>query len=354
MGDDVKRATGARKPLLDVLLGRRPERRPAWMMRQAGRYLPEYQATRAQAGSFLELCYNPELAAEVTLQPLRRFDLDAAILFADILLLPQALGVGVSFRAGEGPVVERVADRHSVRQLRAGRLGGSIGKVYETVALVRSRLALDKTLIGFCGAPWTVATYMIEGGSSEERMSARMAAWRNEGWLDDLVAVLTEASVEYLSRQIEAGAEVVQVFDTWAIDLPGSLRERYCFAPIRRIRDELRMRHPQTPLIGFARGLGAGQVDFIVGTGVDACGLESTVPPEFAGTVLTPMCTVQGNLDPLALIAGGSAMRGEVRRIVEAIPLNRHIFNLGHGIRPETPIAHVAEVLTLLRELDSV
>ncbi|RPJ08417.1 MAG: uroporphyrinogen decarboxylase [Deltaproteobacteria bacterium] len=338
--------------MLDVLCGRQAERRPAWMMRQAGRYLPEYQATRAQAGSFLDLCYNPQLAAEVTLQPLRRFDLDAAILFADILLLPQALGVGVSFKAGEGPVVEKVASPEAVRLLRADRLGGSISKVYETVALVRANLGADKTLIGFCGAPWTVASYMIEGGSSEERLSARLAAWRQERWFEDLIEVLIESSVTYLSRQIEAGAEVVQIFDTWAIDLPGALRDRYCFEPIRRMRQELRSLHPHTPVIGFARGLGAGQADFVRVTGVDACGLESTVPLPFARDVLTPMCAVQGNLDPLALIAGGPVMRGEVLRIVESLPADRHVFNLGHGIRPETPISHVAEMIDIVRESD--
>ena len=352
MGISVKSVTAGGKPLLDVLCGRAPSRRPAWMMRQAGRYLPEYQATRAQAGSFLELCYNPRLAAEVTLQPLRRFDLDAAILFADILLLPQALGVGVAFKSGEGPVVERVRDRQAVGRLRPGRLGGKIEKVYETVALVRNGLGPDKTLIGFCGAPWTVATYMVEGGSSEERMVARLAAWRDEPWFADLIDVLTESSVEYLSRQVDAGAEALQVFDTWAIDLPGGLRERYCFEPIRRIREEIRVRHPGTPVIGFARGLGAGQTDFIRATRIDGCGLESSIPPEFAREVLAPMCAVQGNLDPLSLVAGGASMRREVLRIVGSLPPDRHIFNLGHGIRPETPIDHVSELIDIIRESD--
>lgn len=352
LGVCVKSIIAQGKPLLDVLSGRVPSRRPAWMMRQAGRYLPEYQATRAQAGSFLELCYNPQLATEVTLQPLRRFDLDAAILFADILLLPHALGVGVAFKAGEGPVVEKVRDRQAATRLRPDRLRDSIEKVYETVALVRDALPSDKTLIGFCGAPWTVATYMVEGGSSEERMVSRLAAWRAEPWLVDLIDVLTESSVEYLSRQIDAGAEVVQVFDTWAVDLPGGLRERYCFEPIRRIREELRARHPETPVIGFARGLGAAQTDFVRTTGIDGCGLESTVPLQFAREALAPMCTVQGNLDPLSLVAGGAAMREEVLRIISSLPLDRHIFNLGHGIRPETPISHVSEIIDLIREDD--
>jgi uroporphyrinogen decarboxylase len=199
-----------------------------------------------------------------------------------------------------------------------------------------------------------VAIDMIEGGSSEERLSARLAAWRREAWLDYLIEVLVESSVGYLSRQIEAGAEVVQIFDTWAIDLPGALRERYCFEPIRRMRQELGKLHPETPVIGFARGLGAGQVDFVRSTGVDACGLESTIPPTFARDALTPMCAVQGNLDPLSLIAGGAVMREEVMGIIEALPRDRHIFNLGHGIRPETPISHVAEVIDIIREHDRV
>jgi uroporphyrinogen decarboxylase len=352
LGDYVKSILSTGKPLLDVLRGQQPSRRPVWMMRQAGRYLPEYQATRAQAGSFLDLCYNPDLAAEVTLQPLRRFDLDAAILFADILLLPQALGTRVAFKAGEGPVLEKVTDAEAVRRLKPDRLGGSIGKVYETVSRVRAGLSGDKTLIGFCGAPWTVATYMIEGGTSDERLTARLAAWRQQSWFEDLIEVLTEASVSYLSRQIEAGAEVVQIFDTWAIDLPGALRERYCFEPMRRMREALKALHPTTPVIGFARGLGAAQADFIRITGVDGCGLESTVPLAFARDVLAPMCAVQGNLDPLALIAGGDAMRAEVAQIIDTLPVDRHVFNLGHGIRPETPIAHVAEVVDIIRGRD--
>lgn len=324
------------------------------MMRQAGRYLPEYRATRAKAGSFLDLCYAPELACEVTLQPLRRFDLDAAILFADILLLPQALGVGVSFQVGEGPVVEKTADAAAVARLRPDRLGDQLKKVYETVGLVRNGLPAGKTLIGFCGAPWTVATYMIEGGSSEERMKARLAAWGRAAWLDDLLAVLVESSVTYLQNQIEAGAEVVQVFDTWAVDLPGELRARYCFEPIRKIRQALRESHPHVPVIGFARGLGAAHVDFVSWTGVSACGLESTVPATWAAQALTPLCPVQGNLDPIALIAGGQVMRDEVARLLEVLPADRHIFNLGHGIRPETPIANVEDLINTIRSKDKM
>ena len=193
---------------------------------------------------------------------------------------------------------------------------------------------------------------MVEGGSSEERMVARLAAWRDEPWFADLIDVLTESSVEYLSRQVDAGAEALQVFDTWAIDLPGGLRERYCFEPIRRIREEIRVRHPGTPVIGFARGLGAGQTDFIRATRIDGCGLESSIPPEFAREVLAPMCAVQGNLDPLSLVAGGASMRREVLRIVGSLPPDRHIFNLGHGIRPETPIDHVSELIDIIRESD--
>jgi uroporphyrinogen decarboxylase len=343
------------KPLLDTLNGRMPEKRPIWLMRQAGRYLPEYRQVREQAGGFLDLCYTPGLACEVTLQPLRRYDLDAAILFADILLIPQAMGCGLAFKENEGPVLGKIRSSEDVAQLTADivRLNETLGPVYESVSLIRAGLAQDKTLIGFCGAPWTVATYMIEGGTSAERANSRLAAFRGEQWLDDLMEMLVESSVEYLDWQIRAGAEVVQIFDTWAGDLSGDLLTRYCFEPIARMRAELRRRWPDVPVIGFARGVGVSQVDFVAASAVDAVGIEWPVATGWANEFLVPECVVQGNLDPLALVAGGDGMKTAASRILKDLPLGRHIFNLGHGIRKETPAEHVSELIGIVRDFDA-
>ena len=343
------------KPLLDTLQGRTPEKRPIWLMRQAGRYLPEYRHVREQAGGFLDLCYTPSLACEVTLQPLRRYDLDAAILFADILLIPQAMGCGLAFRENEGPVLGKVRDGMDVGRLTAdiGKLNQTLAPVYESVSLIKAGLAHDKTLIGFCGAPWTVATYMIEGGTSSERANSRMAAFKGEVWLDDLISMLVESSVEYLDWQIRAGAEVVQIFDTWAGDLSGDLLEKFCFDPIGRMRAELGRRWPGVPVIGFARGVGVSQGDFAAATAVDAVGIEWPVATGWARDHLVPQCVVQGNLDPLALVAGGEGMKLATRRILTDLPVGRHIFNLGHGIRKETPPEHVSELIEAIRDFDA-
>lgn len=346
------RPAGERKALMDVLEGRVPRRRPIWLMRQAGRYLPEYLATRNRAGSFLDLCYTPELAVEVTLQPLRRFDLDAAIIFADILLVPHALGVAVSFAAGEGPVLEIVAGAERVAALRLEDLQRRLAPVYETVRLVREKLAGDVALVGFCGAPWTVATYLIEGGSSRERLTARLAAFRGEAWLQSLIEVLVRASVDYLAGQVEAGVDCVQIFDSWAVDLPDGLRERYCFRPIRQIVEGLRARCGAVPVIGFARGLGAAHLEFVAATGVDACGIEPGVPLVWAAKALTPVAAVQGNLDPVALMAGAAGLERDVERIVSTLPLARHVFNLGHGIRPQTEPRAVERLVGAVRRAD--
>ena len=342
------------KLLLDVLQGKSPAKRPIWLMRQAGRYLPEYREVRAQAGGFLNLCYTPELACEVTLQPLRRYDLDAAILFADILLIPQAMGCSLDFRENEGPVLGRIRSADSVAALSSdiGVLNKTLSPVYEAVSLIRKGLEADKTLIGFCGAPWTVASYMVEGGTSSERANTRLAAYAAEPWLDDLIEKLVESSIEYLGCQIEAGAEVVQIFDTWAGDLSGSLLQKYSFEPIARIRAELKRRWPSVPVIGFARGVGVSQPDFVDVSGVDAVGIEWPVDTRWARDNLVPKCVVQGNLDPLALIGGGDGMVSATRRILSDLPMERHIFNLGHGIRKETPPEHVSDLISAIREFD--
>ena len=345
--------TGTGKALLDVLEGREPWRRPAWFMRQAGRYLPEYRQTRAQAGSFLDLCYNPELSAEVTFQPLRRFDLDAAILFADILLVPQALGVGLSFNAGEGPVLEPVRSMEDVRRLKTQGAAERLSPIYETVERIVAGLPEHVALIGFCGAPWTVATYMVEGGGSPERMRARMAAARGEEWFDALMDIITEASIDYLARQVRAGAHCVQVFDTWAGDLGDGLRERYVIAPLRRIIEGLRAQGIDVPVIGFARGLGAAQEQFARETGVACAGCDWTLPVSYMADVLAPICAVQGNLDPAAVMGGDPYLSEAIGNIVRTIPRRRHVFNLGHGFKPETPIENVEKMVACLREFDA-
>lgn len=341
------------KALLSVLTGRTPGRRPIWMMRQAGRYLPEYRKLRAEVGSFLELCYTPELACEVTLQPLRRFDLDAAILFADILLIPQAMGLDLSFREGEGPVLGTVRDMGGVDALDGGdSVLDRLAPVMDTVGRVAAKLDDHVTLIGFCGAPWTVASYMIEGGSSPDRRTARLAAARGDDWFEALIDRLVSCSVDYLSSQIAAGAEVVQIFDSWAGDLAAAEFERWSVAPVARMVAMLKERHPGVPVIGFPRAAGLGYEGFARRTGVDAVGVDASVPPRWLGDVLSREAVVQGNIDPVVLIAGGEALDRAVDRLTEAVPACRHILNLGHGIVPQTPIAHVERMVARVRHND--
>ena len=342
----------AGKALIEVLNGAQPWRRPVWFMRQAGRYLPEYQEVRRRAGSFLELCDAPDLACEVTLQPLRRFDLDAAIVFADILLVPRALGSDLSFREGEGPVLSRVTSKEDVARLRRDGMIGRLGAVYETIRRVKPSLPPHVALIGFCGAPWTVASYMIEGGASSDRARARRAAFERQPWFEALIELLTETSCNYLACQIEAGVDVVQIFDSWAGDLDDVLRQRYCEEPICRIVEGLGKRGHKVPVIGFARGIGAGHRRFAEATGVAAVSVEWSVPVGWMASELAPIVPVQGNLDPLAVAIGGAPLRRGVEHLVRSMPANRHIFNFGHGVRPDTPPAHVAETLEIIRSLD--
>ena len=348
----VDNPAGCRRALIEVLNAQQPWRRPVWFMRQAGRYLPEYQDVRSKAGSFLGLCDTPELACEVTLQPLRRFDLDAAIVFADILLVPRALGCGLSFKDGEGPVLSPVRSQEDVARLSRDGMVERLGAVYETVARVKAALAPHVALIGFCGAPWTVASYMVEGGTSSDRTRARRAAYERQLWFDALVEMLTETACDHLARQIEAGADVVQVFDSWAGDLDDQLRQRYCEEPIRRIVEGLARRGLGAPVIGFARGIGAGHRPFVEATGVAAVGVEWSVPVGWMASELASVVPVQGNLDPMAVATGGPALRRGVEHLVRTMPGDRHVFNFGHGVRPDTPPAHVAETLELVRALD--
>ncbi len=319
-------------------------------MRQAGRYLPEYRETRAQAGSFLQLCYNPELATEVTLQPIRRYGFDAAILFADILIVPDALGQEVWFAEGEGPKLDAIRRGEDLARLDLARADEKFAKIYETVRLLHQALPQKTTLIGFCGAPWTVATYMVGGGGSPDQAAARLWAYRQPRVFKRLISLLVEASFHYLSGQIKAGAEVVQIFDSWAGSLPDDEFRRWVIEPTRVLVQKLKAAHPQVPVIGFPRGVGPLARDFVRRTGVDAISCDTSLQLSWMRRNLQTQVAVQGNLDPLLLIAGGSAMTRRVRQILKALRGGPHIFNLGHGITPQTPPDHVARLVELVRE----
>ncbi|GHA23395.1 uroporphyrinogen decarboxylase [Devosia pacifica] len=337
-----------RKPLLETVRGKRQERPPIWIMRQAGRYLPEYRATRAKTSGFLDLCYTPELAAEVTLQPLRRFDLDAAILFSDILVIPDALGQTVRFVAGEGPQLDPI-DPDSVDRLQPEGALDHLAPVLETLKRVKLALDPEKTLIGFCGAPWTVATYMIGGKGSTDQAAARLFAYRHPEAFARLMDVLVETSIRYLSAQIEAGADVVQLFESWALNLDEVAFERQVLEPNRRIVQGVRQRHPDAAIIGFPRGAAGLVGRYAREVGVNAVGLDYAMPVDFADRELPPTLTVQGNLDPLRVVVGGEQMLTRARTIIEAFSERPHVFNLGHGIVPETPIEHVEQLVNLVK-----
>jgi uroporphyrinogen decarboxylase len=337
------------KKILQVLSGRRVTPAPIWLMRQAGRYLPEYRALRQQAPSFLDFCYTPELAVEATLQPIRRFGLDAAILFSDILVVPDGLGQPVRFLEGEGPVLERIDDRKAIGGLSVERAERHLAPVYETVRLLSGSLPAGVALIGFAGAPWTVATYMVEGRGGTD--FARVREWASgdpEGF-GRLIEIVTKATIRHLGCQIEAGAEVVQVFDTWAGILPESEFRRWVIEPTARIVGDLAKRHPNVPVIGFPKGAGALYADYAAETGVFALGLDSSVPLGWARDTLQTRCAVQGNLDNVALKLGGETMRAAAGRILEVLGGGPLVFNLGHGILKETPPEHVADLIALVR-----
>jgi uroporphyrinogen decarboxylase len=317
-------------------------------MRQAGRYLPEYRAVREQAGSFLELCYTPALAAEVTLQPLRRFDLDAAIVFSDILVIPDALGQAVRFEAGEGPVLEPVT-AETLGRLKPDNVIRRLAPVFETLERVAAALAPDKTLIGFCGSPWTVATYMLAGRGSTDQAVARLFALQQPAAFDRLIDIVVEASIGYLVAQFRAGAQVVQLFESWALNLDEEAFRARVIEPNRRIVEGVRRQVPGATFIGFPRGAAGMLADYAAATGVDALGLDYATPVGFADTALPRALPVQGNLDPLRLLAGGEALGARTEAIIAGFANRPHIFNLGHGIVPETPIAHVERLVELVK-----
>lgn len=321
---------------------------PLWLMRQAGRYLPEYRAIRAEAGSFLQFCYDPKTTVEATLQPIRRFGFDASILFSDILVIPDALGQKVRFEIGEGPRLDPIADAEGLDRLHEQVDLDHLAPVFETVARLKQDLPKDVPLIGFCGAPWTVASYMIAGRGTPDQAPARLFAYREPALMARLVDKLIESSIAYLDRQVVAGVDVLQIFDTWAGVLPAGEFERWSVRPIATIVAGVRARHPRVPIIVFARGIGPRLLELKDATGADALGLDTSMDPHWAARAL-PGTVLQGNLDPLALIAGGQALDAAVGRILAAFRHRPHIFNLGHGILPETPIAHVERLVELVR-----
>ena len=339
------------QPLMNILAGRKSERRPIWFMRQAGRYLPEYRKVREQAGSFLELCYSPQFAAEVTLQPLRRYDLDAAIIFADILVVPHAMGNGLWFVEGEGPKLETVRSSLDLLRLKAGLKTAQFESVAESVSRVRRDLDSSISLIGFCGAPWTVASYMVEGGSSDREL-ARTFAYERKDWFKELLARLVENSIEYLCLQIEAGADVVQIFDSWAGELPGDFLTEYSIKPIEEIVAGVKSRFPGVPIIVFAKGVGHRHGDIYARTKCQAVGVEAECSLEFLQSILPTEAVIQGNLDPLLLLCDEAVVRKETLKLVGAIPRDRHIFNLGHGIKQQTNPDILTTVIETIRDYD--
>lgn len=337
------------KLLLRSLRGEILKRPPFWLMRQAGRYLPEYRELRAKAGSFLDLCYTPAFAVEVTLQPIRRFGMDAAILFSDILVVPHALGQSLRFEEGQGPLLDALDPDADLRGLSLDGLHRHLAPVYETVSDLRAKLPAETALIGFAGSPWTVASYMIEGKGGRDYARAKNWIYTRPELFRRLIDLLIEATVEYLSAQIEAGAEAVQLFDSWAgaLDHPAMLQ--FSLEPMRAITERLRQRHPTVPVIVFPRAIGAGYLDFAASGFMQGLGLDTGVSPAWARSALLGNFALQGNLDPQILVVGGDVLKRSVASLVEAFRSRPYIFNLGHGIVPETPPAHVGLLADLIR-----
>lgn len=334
---------------LDALSGRPGPRPPFWFMRQAGRYLPEYREIRAQASGFLDLCYTPERAARVTLQPIERFHADAAILFSDILVVPDAIGQEVGFVEGTGPVLTPVASGSDLAKLDPGKTLGHLAPVFETVSRVRAELPEDVALIGFSGAPWTVATYMVEGGSSRDFNAIKSWAVRERGDFDALLDILVESTTAYLLAQVEAGAQALQIFDTWAGAVPAGDFDRWVIDPTARIVSGVKSGAPDVPVIGFARGIGDRLEGYIRGTGVDAVGLDASISAADAARRVQPICPVQGNLDPAYLMAGGAEMERAAGDILDALGGGPFVFNLAHGIHKDTPPVHVERLAEIVR-----
>jgi uroporphyrinogen decarboxylase len=337
------------KPFLEVLSGRKQAVPPIWMMRQAGRYLPEYRELRAKAGNFLDLCFTPEYAAEVTLQPIRRFGFDAAIIFSDILVIPHALDRSVRFEAGEGPRLDPLDTPEKVAMLATQADFAKLEPVFEALRRVKRELDAKTALIGFCGAPWTVATYMVAGQGTPDQAPARMLAYRHPQAFETIIDALVENSIPYLVGQLEAGADALQIFDTWAGVLPPREFKRWSVEPTRRIVEGVRKQIPDAKIIGFPRGAGALLPDYVETTGVNGVSIDWAAEPSLIRERVQSRIAIQGNLDPLALIAGGAALDRAIDDVLENYGRGRLIFNLGHGILPETPIAHVEQMIKRVR-----
>jgi uroporphyrinogen decarboxylase len=337
------------RPVLEVLAGKRSHPPPVWLMRQAGRYLPEYRRVREQAGDFLKLCLTPELAAEVTLQPVRRFGFDAAIVFSDILLVPLALGLQVSFLEGEGPRLATVPNRAALRTLRSELDQHMLRPVYETIEGVRGQLSPSTALLGFCGAPWTVATYMVAGRGSIGQEAARLFAYGDPEGFGTLIELLVDVSASHLIRQLQAGADAVQIFDTWAGVLPPNEFRTWCTEPTRRLVNKVRQSVPHARIIGFPRGAGSSLPHYAENIAIDAIGLDWMVDMQLVREKIQLALPLQGKLDPLALLAGGNALDRAVDANLADFAGRPFIFNLGHGILPQTPIAHVEQMLSRIR-----
>ncbi|QXI64021.1 Uroporphyrinogen decarboxylase [Paracoccus marcusii] len=338
------------KLLLRALAGETLPTPPIWMMRQAGRYLPEYRATRAQAGDFLSLCYNPDLAAEVTLQPIRRFGFDAAILFADILLIPQALGADLWFVTGEGPRLSTVTSASDLARLKpADQVDAQLAPVYETLRILSRELPRETALIGFAGAPWTVATYMVAGRGTKDQGPAHLLKDQDRATFAALIDLITDATIHYLSRQIEAGAEVVKLFDSWAGSLKGQDFDDFAIAPAKRIIAALKARHPGVPVIAFPREAGERYVGFRAAVGADCVALDNSVSTDWAARHVQTEGCVQGNMDPRHMVTGGPQLVAEAQRITRALRGGPHVFNLGHGITPDADPDNVARMIEAVR-----
>ncbi len=334
-------------PILETLCGQNLPRRPIWLMRQAGRYLPEYRALRAEKGGFLELVYDADAAAEITLQPIRRFGFDGAILFSDILIVPYAMGQDLTFTAGEGPrLAPRLVDT-ALSALQA--VPERLAPIYATVGKVRAALGPQTTLLGFAGSPWTVATYMVAGEGSRDHHETRSFAYRDSAAFQAIIDAIVEVTIEYLAGQVEAGAEGLQLFDSWAGSLAPAEFERWVIAPNARIAAAIQARYPHVPVIGFPKGAGEKLAAYARETGVNAVGVDETIDPLWAARELPAGMPVQGNLDPLLLLAGGAELDRQTRRVLDAFADRPHVFNLGHGIGQFTPIAHVEQLLATVR-----
>jgi uroporphyrinogen decarboxylase len=338
-----------KKPVLRVLDGECLPKPPIWLMRQAGRYLPEYRAIRGRAESFLDLCFNPKLAAEITLQPIRRFGFDAAILFSDILVIAHALGQRVSFEVGEGPRLDALTEPASLARLRDALDADALAPVYETIGLVKAQLPQDVALLGFCGAPWTVATYMVAGRGTPDQAPARLFAYRHPQAFAALMDLLVESSISYLAKQFESGVDAVQIFDTWAGVLPTDEFDKWCVEPAQRIVAGLRQRIPHAKIIGFPRGAGTELPRYLAAVPVDAIGLDWMIELAFARDHVQKLRPVQGNLDPLALLAGGAALDRAIDSVLQAFAAGPLVFNLGHGVLPDTPLEHVERLVERVR-----